>query len=75
MQKKMSEMVYEETGIVKSIDGDLEERISGMGIRIGREIKMITKQPMKGPVVVLINGAKSSLGIGVAGKIEVEVKE
>jgi len=53
----------------------LKERIAGMGIRVGKELKMITKQPMKGPVVVLVDGARTSLGMGIADKIKVEVEE
>ena len=68
-------MRYEEKGIVRSIDDGLKERIAGMGIRVGKELKMITKQPMKGPVVVLVDGARTSLGMGIADKIKVEVEE
>ena len=75
MQKKLSEMGYEKKGIVKNIDDNLKERIAGMGIRVGKELKMITKQPMKGPVVVLVDGARTSLGMGIADKIKVEVEE
>ncbi|RKY40561.1 MAG: ferrous iron transport protein A [Candidatus Omnitrophota bacterium] len=75
MRKKLSQMKYGEKGIVKDIDNDLKERIAGMGIRIGKELKMITKQPMKGPVVVLVDGARTSLGVGIADKIKVEVAE
>ena len=73
MRKKVSEMKYGDKGIVKSIDGGLKERIAGMGIRVGKELEMIAKQPMRGPVVVLVNGARTSLGMGIADKIEVEV--
>lgn len=75
MQKEVSKMRYEEEGIVRSIDDGLKERIAGMGIRVGKELKMITKQPMKGPVVVLVDGARTSLGMGIADKIKVEVEE
>ncbi len=75
MQKKVSEMKYEEKGIVRQIDEGLKEKIAGMGIRAGKEIKMITRQPMGGPVVVMVDGARASLGIGIADKIIVEAAE
>ena len=75
MREKLSQMKYGEKGIVKDIDDDLKERIAGMGIRIGKGLKMITKQPMKGPVVVLVDGARTSLGAGIADKIKVEMVE
>ena len=46
-----------------------------MGIREGKEIKMMTKQPIKGPLVVNVDRAHSSIGLGLADKIIVEVDE
>lgn len=73
MEKKLSEMKYEEEGIVKRIGGGSKDKIAGMGIREGKEIKMMTKQPIKGPVVVAVNRANTSIGLGLAGQIIVEV--
>ena len=73
MEKKLSEMKYEEEGIVKKIGGGLKDKIAGMGIREGKKVKMMTKQPIKGPVVVAVDRANTSIGLGLAGKIIVEV--
>ncbi len=75
MKKKLSEMKYGEEGIVKSIEEDLRIRVAGMGIRVGKKLKMVTKQPIKGPVVVVVDKSTTSLGLGVADKIIVEVKK
>jgi ferrous iron transport protein A len=75
MGKKLSEMNYGEKGTVTSINSDLRERIAGMGIRVGKKLKMITKQPIKGPVVVVVDEANTSLGLGIADKIIIEVEE
>lgn len=75
MEKKLSEMGYEEEGIVKSIEEDLRKKVAGMGIRVGKKLKMQTKQPIKGPVVVTVDEASTSLGLGVAEKIIMEVKK
>ena len=75
MRKKLSEMVYGEEGIVKSIEGNLRNKVAGMGIRVGKKIKMATKQPIKGPVVVTVGQSSISLGLGIADKIIVEVEE
>jgi len=75
MQKKLSEMKYEEEGIVKTIEGGFREKVAGMGIRVGKKIKMLTKQPMKGPIVVVIDEARTSLGLEIAKKIIIEVKK
>ena len=73
MEKKLSEMDYDEHGTVTGIEGDLRERVAGMGIRVGKKLRMVTKQPIKGPVDVIVDGAETSLGLDMAGKIVVEV--
>jgi len=75
MEKKLSEMGYEEEGIVKNIEQDLRKKVAGMGIRVGGKLRMQTKQPMKGPVVVMVDEASTSLGLGMADKIIMEVKK
>jgi ferrous iron transport protein A len=74
MEKKLSQMKYEEKGRIKKIEGSLREQIAGMGIREGKEIKLMTKHPWKGPVVVIVDRANTSLGEGLADKIIVEVE-
>ena len=73
MQKKLNEMDYDEEGVVVKIEEDLRQKIAGVGIRAGKKIKMITKEPLKGPVVVMVDEAKTSLGLSVAEKIIMEV--
>ena len=75
MERKLSQMDYEEEGVVKSIKEDLKEKIAGMGIRVGKKLKMLTKQPIKGPVVVIVDKAETSLGLGLADKIIVEIEK
>ncbi len=74
MEKKLSEMEYEEEGTVTDIEGTLRKKVAGMGIRVGKRLKMITKQPVKGPVVVVVDEANTSLGLNIAEKIIVEMK-
>lgn len=75
MEKKLSEMKYGEQGIVKSIKGDLGNKVAGMGIRVNKRIRMATKQPIKGPVVVTVDESNISLGLGIAENIIVEVEK
>ena len=75
MDKKLSEMSYGEEGVVKSIEESLRNKVAGMGIRKGKKIKMITKQPIKGPVVVLVDESRTSLGLGIASRIIIEVEK
>ncbi|MDI6885739.1 MAG: FeoA family protein [archaeon] len=74
MEKKLSEMDFDEEGTVKEIAEDLRAKIAGMGIRVGKNIRMATKQPIKGPVVVEVDKSFTSLGLGIAEKIVVEVE-
>ena len=71
--KKVSEMKFDEIGIVRKIEGNLRAQIAGMGIREGKKLRMATKQPIKGPVVVEVDKSFTSLGLRLAGKIFVEV--
>ena len=73
MKKKLSEMDYGEQGTVTEIEKDLQKRVAGMGIRVGKKLRMVTKQPIKGPFDVVVDGAETSLGLDMAGKITVEV--
>ena len=66
-------MDYDEKGTVIEIDRDLQKRVAGMGIRVGKTLRMITKQPIKGPVDVIVDEAETSLGLELADRIIVEV--
>jgi ferrous iron transport protein A len=72
MAKKLSEMDFDEEGTVKEIDEDLRKQVAGMGIREGKKVRMATKQPIKGPVVVEVDKSFTSLGLGIAAKIVVD---
>ena len=72
MTKKLSEMDFDEEGTVKEIAEDLRKQVAGMGIREGKKVRMATKQPIKGPVVVEVDKSFTSLGLGIAAKIVVE---
>ena len=66
-------MDYDEQGTVTGINVDLQKRVAGMGIRVGKKLRMVTKQPIKGPVDVIVDGAETSLGLDMAEKITVEM--
>ena len=74
MEKKLSEMKFGEKGVVKTIPSDLRSHVTGMGIRLNKQIEISSKQPMKGPVVVTVGNSSISLGRKLAEKIIVEVK-
>jgi len=74
VEKKLSEMKYEEEGTVTDIEETLRKKVAGMGIRVGKKLRMVTKQPIKGPMVVVVDDANTSLGLDVAERIILEIK-
>ncbi len=75
VERKLSEMDYDQKGVIVRIQGGLRQQIAGMGIREGKRIKMLTRQPIRGPVVVTVDRTTTSLGLGLADTIIVQVEE
>lgn len=67
-------MDYGEKGVIKKINQSLKDQVRGRGIREGKTIRMDTKQPINGPVVITIDRSTTSLGFNLAKEISVEVK-
>lgn len=51
----------------------LVRKLQVMGIRKGQEIKVVSKQPFRGPLTIEVCGSQMTLGRGMARKILVEV--
>ena len=47
-------------------------RLCIMGIRIGQEIEVVTKQPFRGPLTIKIGNCTMTIGRGMAHRILVE---
>ncbi|MFO7792106.1 MAG: FeoA family protein [Candidatus Saliniplasma sp.] len=75
MKKRLTSMDYGEKGTVVDIVQELRNKVAGMGIRVGKNIVFMTRQPIKGPVVVKVEGSTTSMGVGIADRIQVEVEE
>ena len=71
MQIKLSDLPFGATAIVREINMSAHN-LNCMGLRIGKELKMVTKQPIKGPVVVLIGELEIAMGLETAEQIVVE---
>lgn len=71
MQIKLSDLPFGEKAIVREIRTSPHD-LNCLGLRIGKEMKMITKQPIKGPVVVLIGELEIAMGLETAEQIVVE---
>ena len=58
-----------------SVDGGAEflRKLQVMGIRKDQKIKIVSKQPFRGPLTIEVSGSQMTLGRGMAKKIMVEV--
>ena len=67
----LTELETGDTGLVSRIEGghSMVSRLSGLGITKGIEIKMVSRQPMKGPVLIETRRTKVAIGHGMAGRI------
>ncbi|MDN7024325.1 ferrous iron transport protein A [Methanoculleus sp. FWC-SCC1] len=72
MQKKVSDLEYGESGIVREILASQHD-LSCLGIRRNKHLKMITRQPIKGPVVVIVDEMEVAMGIEIAAQVVVEI--
>lgn len=71
MQIKLSDLPFGEKAVVREIRAPAHD-LNCLGLRIGKELKMITKQPIKGPVVVLVGELEIAMGLETAEQIVVE---
>lgn len=51
----------------------LNHRLFIMGIRKGQTVKILCKQPLRGPLTIHACGCQMTLGRGMAQKIQVDV--
>jgi ferrous iron transport protein A len=51
-----------------------QRKLASLNIRVGKTIRKITKQPLRGPVVIEIDNTEVAIGMGMAMRIFVEVE-
>lgn len=73
MKKAITDLEYGETGTIVEIRGFRQE-LNSLGIRIGKNVKMITRQPIKGPVVVIAGDVQVAMGCDLAAGVVVEIR-
>ena len=50
----------------------LQRKISALGIRVGKNVRVVSSYRFGGPVVIELDGMRMAIGRGVANKIIVE---
>lgn len=73
----LSELDTGKVAIVKQVEGGrgFQRRMASLGIRAGKTVRKITSEPLRGPIVVEVDGARVAIGRGMAMKVLVEVKK
>lgn len=76
MEIPLSKLKKGRTGIVRYLEGGrgFQEKVFCLGIRIGKQTKVVSSQPIGGPLVIEVDNFQVALGRGMAEKIFVEVK-
>jgi ferrous iron transport protein A len=72
LHKRLSELEFGESGTVREILASSHE-LNCLGVRVDKHLTMITRQPIKGPVVVAVDGMEVAMGLETARCVNVEV--
>ncbi len=77
MKIKLTQLKVGQAGKVLSVEGGCGalRNIENIGIRPQKEVKKISQQLAKGPVVIQSGKAEIAIGYGLAEKIWVETEE
>ena len=70
----LTQLPTNKRGKIVGIDGGqgFQRRLRVMGIKEGQIIKIVSKQPFRGPLTIAVFGCQMTLGRGMAQKIIVE---
>ena len=65
-----------QNGRIVQIDGrvGMTCRLDVLGLRIGKKIKKVSRQLMRGPVIVSHGNTRTAVGFGMAQRIWVEIE-
>ncbi len=71
----LAQMQANQKGKIVGISGghSLARKLEALGIREGKEIKKISEQWMRGPVLLQHGHSQVALGFGMASKVFVEI--
>lgn len=74
MEISLADLGVGKLAIIRRIEGGhgFQRRITSMGMRVGKEVRKVTAQPLGGPVVVEVEGCRTAIGRGMTAKIIVE---
>ena len=72
--KTLYSMKPGETGMISKMDGGMEfnRKLRNIGIREGKQVRVVARQYLGGPLVIEIGGRQITIGRGMAGRIFVD---
>lgn len=74
MEIPLVELSPEKKAKITRFEGGLgfQSRLESLGLRVGKVVSKVADQPLRGPIVVEVNGCRVALGYGMATKVFVE---
>jgi ferrous iron transport protein A len=62
-------------GKIIAVDGGhgFQRKLRAMGIREGQTVTIVSRQPFRGPITIMVGSCQMTLGRGMTQKIIVEV--
>jgi len=74
LQKRLDQMVGGEWGVVVAFEGGMGmvRRLEVMGLRRGAPVRLLSSQPLGGPVVIEVAGTRIAIGRGIAKRVIVQ---
>ncbi|MDD3421608.1 MAG: FeoA domain-containing protein [Methanocellales archaeon] len=71
----LSELDTRKAAIVEHVEGGpgFQRRLALLGIRVGKSVRRIASEPLRGPIIVEVDGARVAIGRGMAMKVFVVV--
>ena len=72
--KPLMHLKNNQSARIKHIHGGLglRKRLNSLGIREGQIVKLVSKQPLMGPLTISVGNTQMTIGRGMAHKILVE---
>lgn len=77
MEVSLSHIQSGKKAKIARLDGGFgfQRKLASLNIRIGKTIRKIAKQPLRGPIVIEVDNTKVTLGAGIAMRIFVEAEK
>ena len=66
-----------QSGRIVQIEGGfgVNRRLDTLGLRVGKQIQKVSRQLMRGPIIVSHGNTRAAVGFGMAQRIWVEIEQ